>query len=112
MRERFAGESLAPSGEWLDTPALSQGEPPVPRRFRSRHDELVVAELRRSWRSTVDDRGDTYLARHWYELALADGRVAVVYFDRRARGRAPRWWLYTLSEGESGPERETSPSSD
>jgi len=42
------------------------------------------------------DRGETYLARHWYELALAGGRRAVVYFDRHARRGQSRWWLYTI----------------
>jgi hypothetical protein len=39
-----------------------------------------------------------YLARHWYALALADGREAVVYFDRKARRGAAVWWLYTLAD--------------
>lgn len=51
----------------------------------------------RSWRSTNTDRGDTYLARHWYELTLIDGRTAVVYYDRKARRGKPAWWLYTLA---------------
>jgi hypothetical protein len=103
---RFVSEALAPSAEFCDSPALSQGEPPLPQRFRWRGAELVVAEVRRTWRSTNTDRGDTYLARHWYEAGLSDGRVAVVYFDRKARSGAPRWWLYTVSEGHAGPGRE------
>lgn len=97
MSERFVSEPLVPSDEWRDSPALSRGEPALPNRFRLHDDELAIAGMLRSWRSTNTDRGDTYLARHWYELALADGRVAVIYFDRKARAGQPRWWLYTIT---------------
>jgi hypothetical protein len=106
---RFVSEALAPSGERLDSPALSQGEPALPRRFRWHDDDLVIAGVRRTWRSTNTDRGDTYLARHWYEAILDDGRIAVIYFDRKARAGQPRWWLYTIAAGDAGPEREASP---
>ena len=110
MSERFVGEPLAPSGEWRDSPALSRGEPALPQRFRWHDDDLVIAGVRRTWRSTNTDRGDTYLARHWYETTLHDGRVAVIYFDRKARAGQPRWWLYTIAEGDPGPNREASSS--
>jgi len=97
MSERFVSEPLVPSDEWLDSPALSRGEPALPQRFRRSDDELVIAGVLGTWRSTNTDRGDTYLARHWYELALDDGRVAVIYFDRKARAGRPRWWLYTVT---------------
>jgi hypothetical protein len=106
----FVSEMLKPSDEWLDSPALSRGEPALPRAFRWREDDLVVTAVIGTWRSTTTDRGDTYLARHWYELALADGRIGVVYFDRKARGGQARWWLYTITEGDDVPERESFPS--
>ncbi len=110
MTARFVSEPVAPSDEWLDSPALSRGEPALPQRFRWHDDDLAVADVRRTWRSTNTDRGDTYLARHWYEVALHDGRIAVIYFDRKARTGRSRWWLYTIAEGDAGPEREASPS--
>jgi hypothetical protein len=103
---RFVSEALVPSEERLDSPALSRGEPALPQRFRWHGDELVIAAVRRTWRSTSTDRGDTYLARLWYETSLRDGRVAVIYFDRKSRGGRPHWWLYTIGEGDAGPERE------
>jgi hypothetical protein len=72
-------------------------EPPVPAAFRWHDETLRVSEIVRSWRSTNVDRGDTYLARHWYELVTLDGRHAVVYYDRKALRNRPRWWLYTIS---------------
>ena len=76
---------------------MSHGEPSLPPAFDWNGEELVVREVHKTWRSLKDDRGDTYLKRHWFEFETADGRTAVVYFDRGARRGQPRWWLYTLS---------------
>ena len=96
----FVSEAIVSGGEFLDSPALSSGEPPLPRRFTWRREELVVREVLRTWRSTVTDRGDVYLARHWYELELEGGRHAVLYFDRKSRTKS-RWFLYTISDAPS-----------
>jgi len=95
MRD-FVSAPLQPSPERLDSPALSAGEPQLPASFRLRDETLVVREVLRTWRSTTTDRGDTYLARHWYEVRTADERTAVIYFDRKATRGKPRWWLYTI----------------
>jgi len=97
MKTRFVGEAVTTSSEWLDSGALSRGEPALPRSFGWRGEQLIVADVRRTWRSTTTDRGDVYLARHWFEVGLENGDVAVVYFDRKARASQPRWWLYTLA---------------
>ena len=97
----FVSEALTASSETIDTGGLSRGEPPLPKDFTWRDERLAVRDVVRTWRSTTTDRGDTYLARHWYELALADGRTAVVYFDRKAHRGQARWWLYTIAAGET-----------
>ncbi len=94
---RFVSEALTPSAAHIDDGALSRGEPALPREFAWHDDRLVIRDVVRTWRSTVTDRGDVYLAKHWFELALDDGRTAVVYFDRKTRRDQPRWWLYTIS---------------
>lgn len=76
---------------------MSHGEPSLPPAFEWDGTDLVVGEVRKTWRSLKDDRGDTYLKRHWFEFETADGRIAVVYFDRGARRGQPRWWLYTIA---------------
>jgi hypothetical protein len=43
--------------------------------------------------------------RHYFEVELGDGAVAVVYFERQAKRGAPRWFLYTLDEGEKPSTR-------
>jgi hypothetical protein len=92
----FIGKPIAPEGA-LDVAALAQGEPSLPAAFLFGDERLEVRELRKTWRSTKDDRGDTYVKKHWFEFETGDGRMAVVYFDRGARKGAPRWWLYTLT---------------
>jgi len=82
----------------VPSPALSHGEPPLPASFRWRGESLVVERVLRTWRSTKIDRGDAYLARHWFEVSLSEGRVAVVYFDRKTLRAAPRWWLFTIAD--------------
>jgi hypothetical protein len=69
----------------------------LPGRFRWSEGELVIAQVLRSWTSTKEDRSEAYLARYWFEVRLKDGGTAVVYFDRKAKGKQPRWWLYTTS---------------
>jgi len=97
----FVSEALVPGDGFMDTAALSAGEPPLPRTFRWRGGELDVAEIVRTWRSTNTDRGDTYLARHWYEIRSAAGQMAVIYFDRKARRGAARWWLYSIDQDQA-----------
>ena len=99
MAVRFVSAALTPSVECVDSSALSMGEPPLPARLAWGGDGFAVERVVRTWRSTKNDRGDDYLARHWYEIACADGRVAVVYFDRKELRGRPRWWLYTLDDG-------------
>jgi hypothetical protein len=99
---RFVSEAIVPSGEFIDSPALSSGEPPLPGRFGWRGEELRVREVLRTWRSTITDRGDVYLARHWYEVEVDDGRRAILYFDRKSRTKA-RWFLYTITDAAPPP---------
>jgi Family of unknown function (DUF6504) len=95
--KRFVSEALSASAECVDTGGLSRGEPPLPKSFGWHGERLAVREVVRTWRSTTTDRGDTYLARHWFEVALEDGRVAEIYFDRKSRHGEARWWLYTIT---------------
>ena len=97
MARTFVSRPLNQSGEGYVT-ATSGGEPPVPRAFLWEDRKLVVAGVLRSWRSTRDDRGDTYLKRHCFELRTEDGARIEVYYDREARRGAAQWWLFTIDE--------------
>jgi hypothetical protein len=93
---RFVSRPIAPEGEAIARAGAN--EPPLPAAFRWDDRVLDVAEVVRAWRSTKDDRGDTYLKRHWFEFVTAQGARAVVYYDREARRGAPHWWLFTIDE--------------
>jgi hypothetical protein len=97
-RARFVSEPIVPDGTTADVSPLERGEPALPRAFRWREDLLEVAELRDTDRSTRTDRGDVYLAKHWFTFATADGREAVIYFERQAKRGKPRWFLYTITD--------------
>lgn len=96
MGRRFVSQPIDPLDCAFDADVMSHGEPSLPGSFRWHDDELHVASVVRTWRSTKDDRGDTYLKRHWFECRLTDGRSAIMYFDRQARRGAARWWLYSI----------------
>jgi Family of unknown function (DUF6504) len=91
----FVSEPIHPLGG-ASTPASN--EPALPAAFRWRDETLEVKTVRKTWRSTKDDRGDTYLKRHWFEFDTTDGRTATVYFDRAAKRRQPHWWIYAIEE--------------
>ncbi len=95
---RFVSEALQPSPGAFDTASMSRGEPALPAEFGWRGDTLRVGRVLRCWRSTSEDRGEKYLARHWFEFESPQGRRAIVYFDRRAKREAPRWWLYSIED--------------
>ena len=94
---KFVSHPLVAAGEELVT-AANGSEPPVPRAFLWDERRFVVSSILRTWRSSKNDRGDTYLKRHWFELETVDGARLEVYYDRDARRGRSRWWLYTIDE--------------
>jgi hypothetical protein len=97
---RFVGSALKPAPTFMESAALSQGEPPLPSAFLWNDTWLRIEAIVKTWRSIKTDRGDDYLAKHWYNVRLDGDRDAVIYFDRKARPGRPRWWLYTIDDGE------------
>jgi hypothetical protein len=99
MTPRFVSEAIAPVGDDFDVDALGRGEPGLPTAFTWRDETLTIAELLGKRKGTKVDRGDTYVKRHYFEVRLADGRNATIYFERQAKPGQPRWWLYTIDTG-------------
>jgi len=97
LTKQFISEPLRPLSESFDAGAMVHGEPGLPHAFEWRGETLEIKTVLKVWRSTKEDRGDHYLARHWYEIETPDGRRCTIYFDRHAKSGKPRWWLYTLS---------------
>jgi hypothetical protein len=96
VKRSFVSEAIAPALGSFDTAPLARGEPALPPEFTWRGETLTVARVLREWRSTKDDRGDTYLKRHWFEFETQNRRIATVYFERHPRSNEARWWLYTI----------------
>ena len=93
---KFVSEAVVPQGDF-DGRAVAHGEPALPTAFAWRDEILTIAAVVRTSRGLKEDRGDTYLKRHTYEVELTDGRAATFYFERQAKPGQPRWWLYTIS---------------
>lgn len=94
----FVGEAIEPDVGSFDPAMLATGVPGLPTGFTWRGERLEVAIVVRSWRSTKEDRGDSYLDRLWFEFRTANGACAIVYFDKHAKRAKERWRLYTLDE--------------
>jgi hypothetical protein len=101
----FVSEPIDPVADAFDPRVISSGEPALPPAFTWRGRSLRVASVRRTWRSHKVDRGDTYVKRHYFEVACHDGAVAVVYFERTSKRGAHRWFLYTIDDGENPSTR-------
>jgi hypothetical protein len=97
MPRQFISEEILPVPGAFDPSTIARGEPALPPEFTWRHEPLVVRTVLRTWRTTKVDRGDTYVKRHYFECEIADGRTAVIYFERQARRTEPRWHLYTIA---------------
>lgn len=97
MARKFVGRPLKPSGGGFLSEATGT-QPPVPLAFLWEDRLLEIVAVLRSWRTTKDDRGDTYLKRHWFELRTRDDACIEVYYDREARRGTSQWWLYTIDD--------------
>jgi len=94
----FVSEEIVPESGAYEPAAMSRGEPSLPPAFNWRGERLEIEAIRRTWRTMKDDRGDTYLKRHYFKCAITDGRLAVIYFERHARRGTPHWFLYTIDD--------------
>lgn len=87
---------------------MSHGEPSVPAAFIWREQRFDVARVLATRRGMGQDRGDTYLRRHYYDIETADAVRMTLYFERNPsdRSKRKRWWLYTYTLPEAVIETE------
>jgi len=99
QRPQFASEPISPVPGAADPTAMAHGEPSVPKAFVWREQRFDVARVLATRRAMGQDRGDTYLRRHYYDVETADGVRMTLYFERNPsdRSKRKRWWLYTYS---------------
>jgi len=80
---------------------MSRGEPGLPRVFTWREQRYEIASVTSGWRSYGEDRGDSYVRRHWYDIVTVCGRHMRIYFDRnpgRGGRRQKGWWVYSADD--------------
>jgi hypothetical protein len=96
---RFVSAPIDPVAGCGDVDALARGEPGAPAAFVWEGRRYDVASVRRRWKTMRTDRGEKYVARHWFELETATGEVMRIYCERQPRVRRSRWSLYTVEGG-------------
>jgi hypothetical protein len=102
ISQRFISEPLEPVKGMIDSAGMERGEPGLPMAFSWRGEPLRIQTVLRTWRELGPDRGgsaEMYARKHWFEIETASGQRARLYFERQARStRAPRWWLYSITD--------------
>jgi phosphoribosylglycinamide formyltransferase-1 len=111
-KEQFVSEQMLPVAGTGNVRRMAVGEPGLPKRFRWRGQEYVVARVLATWKVSTPEGhkagGEMYLRRHYYRIQTEQGAVLTVYCERQSRSpRRPkaRWWVYTVEEaaGDHGP---------
>ena len=102
---RFVSEAVEPIPGAFEVGDMKRGEPGLPRGFVWRGRECRIVERLSGGKRTELDRGEAYVRRHTFRLAMDDGTVWNVYFLRqpkkgaRGAGRSRRWYLLSIEEG-------------
>jgi phosphoribosylglycinamide formyltransferase-1 len=103
MPSSFISEPILPVEASFDTGGMARGEPGLPRKFRWRKKEFIVAEVLERWKEHGDCRhgsGERYVRKHGYRVRTAEGSVFRLYFQRSmGRGKLPaksRWWIHSI----------------
>ena len=97
----FVGEPIEPVAGTFDTRGMARGEPGVPARFRWRGEEVEVAAVVSTWKTTspcTHGSRERYVDKHWFRVRTATGDEMTLSFHRRARGRSQMlaaWWLHS-----------------
>src|SRR5271168_140311 len=87
--DSFISEPILPVEGSFDTGGMARGEPGLPRKFRWRKKEFIVAEVLEQWKEHGDCRhgsGERYVRKHGYRIRTTDGTILRLYFQR-SQGR-------------------------
>jgi len=103
MSERLISEAIKPITETADTSRMAIGEPGLPREFVWRGQTVTVRAVLRSWRETGKchhGSPETYVRKHWYEVATESDGILKLYFERQPRRglKGAKWWLFSIRE--------------
>jgi RimJ/RimL family protein N-acetyltransferase len=98
-KPQFVSERVVPEAGGFDTSGMARGEPSVPTTFVWREQRYRVAQTLAKRRTMGEDRGDSYVRRHYYDIETDDKLCMSLYFERNPsdRGKRKVWWLYTVT---------------
>ena len=109
MPGAFISEPILPVDASFDTAGMARGEPGLPRKFRWRKKEFLVAEVLEQWKDHGDCRhgsGERYVRKHGYRVRTSEGAIFRLYFQRSmGRGKLPsksRWWIQSIEDCAEG----------
>jgi phosphoribosylglycinamide formyltransferase-1 len=102
----FVSESIIPLETSFDTDGMARGEPGLPKKFRWRKKDFIVAEVLERWKehgTCAHGSGEKYVRKHRYCIRTTDGSVFRLSFQRtfgRAKYRyTSRWWISSMEDG-------------
>ena len=108
-KEQCVSEQIKPDSDGFNAMCLVGGAPSMPRAFRWRGEEFVVAEVVDVWKETgpcTHGSAEQYVRKHWFHVRTTSGDEMKIYFERQARSakqRKTRWWLYTITHSDDNP---------
>jgi hypothetical protein len=97
LTARFVGAPIEPIAGSGDTDALARGEPGAPAAFTWEGRRYDLERVLSAWKTMRTDRGEKYVARHWFEIETATGERMRLYCERQPRKQGRRWWLFTVT---------------
>ena len=105
MPTSFISEPIEPVDASFDAAGMARGEPGLPRMFRWRDKEFLVAEVLEQWKDHGDCRngsGERYVRKHGYRVRTTEGAIFRLYFQRSVgRGKirgTQRWWIHSIED--------------
>jgi [ribosomal protein S5]-alanine N-acetyltransferase len=95
----FVSERITAQSGDFDPAAMARGGPSAPGSFVWRGQRFEVRRCVAEARGYGEDRGDSYVRRHYFEIETVDALRMRIYFERNpsSRTRSKAWWLYTLT---------------
>jgi len=101
----FVSEPITPLDASFDASGMARGEPGLPKKFRWRKRDWLVAEILESGKDyggCAHGSGERYVRKHSYRIRTTDDWILNLYFQRSfGRGKFSlnsRWWIQSIEK--------------